>query len=167
MQKYIEQLLSDIDYAAANVSMPFIDKDVEWVDFISDKEEDKIAPVLKLNDWTGINSEMLPPATMLEEKQINQLLHALKKMLDAYNWSFVLQILVPENIQYETIRHNFNQQAKIKQWHPGFFSMCKDGTPHNTCSLGQYCHALFMLIFFQALLTKNLHLRKKEQGNWK
>ncbi len=181
MQKYIEQLLSDIDNAATNVSTPFVEKQVELGDFISDEEEDKIAPVRNLQEWTGITKEMLPPAAMLDDKQIDQLLHGLKKMLDAYNWSFVLQIQVPEYVQYETIRHNFNQEVKIKQWHPGFFSMCKDGTPHNACSLGQYCQCAFYAGLFSNFIDEGLtpeeerireleievsHLKKKHGDNW-
>ncbi len=181
MKKYIDQLLEDINYAAANVSLPFIDKDVELFDFISDEEEDKTAPDRNLQEWTGINAEMLPPAVMLDEKQISQLLDALKKMLDAYNWSFVLQTQVPGNIQYDTIRYNFNQQAKIKQWHPGFFSMCKDGTPYNACILGQYCQCAFYADLFSNLIDEELtpeeerareleielsHLKKKHGDNW-
>ena len=181
MQKYIEQLLSDIEYAAANVSMPFIEKEVELVDFISDEEEDKTAPVCNLQECTGITEGMLPPAAMLNDRQINQLLQSLKTMLDAYNWAFVLQIQVPENVQYETIRHNFNQQVKIKKWHPGFFSMCREGTPHNTCSLGQYCQCAFYADLFSGFIDEELtpqeervreleiavsHLKKKHGDHW-
>ncbi len=121
MQKYIDQLLLDIAFATANPNIPFIQKEMELHDFVSDEEEDKTAPIRNLQEWTGITEEMIPPSAMLDNSQIKQILESLKKMLDAYNWAFVLQTEVPENVQYETIRLNFNQEAKIKQWHPGFF----------------------------------------------
>ncbi len=181
MQKYTNQLLADIYYATANVNLPFIEKQTALHDWISDDEEEKIAPIRNLQQWTGITQEMLPPAARLTNEQINKLLVALKQMLDAYNWAFVLQTQVPENIQYETIRLNFNQQAKIKQWHPGFFVMCIAGTPHNTCSLGQYCQCAFFAALFSGFNDEELtaaeerareleielsHLKKKHPDNW-
>jgi hypothetical protein len=181
MQNYINQLLSDIDFATANIRLPFIEKQMELHEWICDEEENLTAPTLNLQEWTGITQEMLPPAERLTNEQINQLLDALKKMLDAYNRAFVLQTQVPENIQYQTIRHNFNQQAKIKQWHPGFFAMCKPGTPHNTCSLRQYCQCAFYAELFSGFIDEVLtpeeekareleieinHLRKKHGDNW-
>ena len=58
---------------------------------------------------------MLPPVEMLNDEQVSSTLAALKKMLDAYSWSFVLQTEVPERIQYGTILDNFKQQAKVKR----------------------------------------------------
>ena len=59
------------------------------------KRRIKIAPVRNLEEWTGIGKEMLPPAAMLNGEQVHRLLEALKKMLDAYNWLFVLQHKCP------------------------------------------------------------------------
>src|SRR5687768_3881479 len=107
MEKYLDQLLSDITYSTENVSLPFIEKELHLNDWVSEEEEEKFAPVRNHEEWTGIRKEMLPPEEMLDDEQILCLLNALKKMLDAYNWSFVLQTQVPERIQYETIRVNF------------------------------------------------------------
>ena len=99
---------------------------------------------------------MLPPHEMLNNEQVNELLNALKKMLDAYNWSFVLQMQIPERIQYATIRENFNQQAKIKQWQTGFFQLCKEGTAHYKCALGKYCHCAFFAKMFADFIDEEL-----------
>jgi hypothetical protein len=88
MQNYIQQLLSDIAHATENPSWPYAEKELNLWDWIPDDEENKTAPVRELEEWTGIQKEMLPPASMLNDEQVNQLLGALKKMLDAYNWSF-------------------------------------------------------------------------------
>ena len=131
MQSYISQLLADIAQATENISWPYIQKEsYDLWDVVPDEEEEKTAPVRPLEEWTGIRKEMLPPAEMLSDEQVQQLLTALKKMLDAYNWSFVLQIEVPERIQYASIRDNFDQEAKLKQWNMGFFELCRPGTAH-------------------------------------
>ena len=155
MEKYLNQLLTDIAYATENVSWPFVEKELQLHDWITDEEEEKTAPVRKLEEWTGISKEQLPPDEMLNDGQVNRLLEALKKMLDAYNWSFVLQTRVPERIQYAAIRKNFNQQAKMKRWHMGFFELCRADTEHGKCTSGKFCQCAFYAELFSGLLMKN------------
>ena len=83
MENYIAQLLEDIAYATQHVSLPFVEKELEIHDWISDEEEDKMAPVRNLEEWIGISSEMLPPAARLTDEQVHNVLEALKKMLIA------------------------------------------------------------------------------------
>lgn len=181
MQQYIEQLLADIAYATENVSLPFVEKELQLHDWIPDEEEDKIAPVRNLEEWTGISKEMLPPEGMLNDEQINLLLESLRKMLDAYNWSFVLQTKVPERIQYAAIRDNFNQRAKVKRWHMGFFELCRQDTEHGKCALGEYCQCAFYAEFFSGFINEELspeeerareleieikHLKRKYGDDW-
>jgi hypothetical protein len=156
MQNYINQLLADIVYATENVSLPFVEKQLELHDWIADEEEDKTAPVRNLQEWTGISKEMLPPQEMLSDEQVDLLLKALIKMLDAYNWSFVMQTKVPERIQYAAIRDNFNQPAKVKRWHMGFFEVCKPGTEHGKCAFGEYCQCAFYAGLFKDMVDEDL-----------
>jgi len=146
MEEYLNQLLADIEYATKNVSRPVYEN--ELIHWIPDTTEEETAPVRNLQDYTGIRAEMLPPESMLNDEQLSLLLKVLIKMLDEYNWRFVLQIKVPERIQYNTIRDNFDQEVKVKHWHMGFFEVCRPGTKHMKCSLGEYCHcALFAELF--------------------
>ena len=161
MQAYINQLLSDIAYATENVSWPFAEKELHLHDWISDEEESKTAPLKGLEEWTGIRREMLPPQDMLNDEQLNLLLEILKKMLDAYNWCFVMQIEVPERIQYECIRDNFDQPAKVKRWHMGFFEHCRPGTEHKKCALGEYCHCAFFAELFKDMIDEDLSPEKE------
>ena len=156
MEKYLEQLLADIAYATDNVSWPFAEKELQLHDWISNEDEDKTAPIRDIEEWTGISKEQLPPQEMLNDEQVHSLLEALKKMLDAYNWSFVLQIQVPERIQYGCIRDNFNQPAKVKRWHMGFFETCKPGTAHKQCALGEYCQCAFYAELFSEFIDEDL-----------
>ena len=181
MQKYIEQLLADFVYATENVSLPFPEKQLELHDWIPDEEEDKTAHLRNLEEWTGIRKEMLPPVEMLNDEQLHQLLEALKKMLDVYNWAFVLQTSVPERIQYAAIRSNFNQQAKVKRWHMGFFDLCPPGTKHGKCPLGEYCQCALYAELFAGFIDEDLspenerareleieitHLKRKYEDDW-
>ena len=155
MDRYIEQLLADIIYATGNISFPFVEKELNLHDWISEEDEEKTAPLRNLEEWTGITKEMLPPAEKLNDEQVHSVLESLKKMLDAYNCSFVLQTQVPERIQYNSIRDNFSQEVKIKRWHMGFFSLCRPGTAHKKCALGEYCQCAFYADFFPGFQMKN------------
>ena len=181
MQNYIDQLISDIAYAAENVSWPFAEKELHLHDWMPDQEENRFAPVRDLEEWTGIKKEMLPPQQMLNDEQVGELLKALNKMLDAYNWCFVMQIHVPERIQYECIRDYFDQPAKVKRWHMGFFEHCRPGTEHKKCALGEYCHCAFFKELFKDMVDEDLspeeerarelefeirHIQKKYGDDW-
>ena len=181
MEKYLDQLLGDIAYSTKNISLPFTEKELQLWDWISDEEEDQTAPVRNLEEWTGIQQAMLPQETMLSDAQVHKLLEALKKMLDEYNCSFVLQIAVPERIQYAAIRDNFNQDVKVKQWHMGFFEMCKLGTEHGKCALGEYCQCALYAELFKDMVDEDLtpeeerkrmleieiqHIKRKYGDDW-
>jgi hypothetical protein len=156
MEKYIEQLLTDILYARENVSLPFVEQDASLWDWMSEEEEERTAPVRRLEEWTGISKQQLPPVDLLSDNQVKLLLDALKRMLDEYNWSFVLQTEVPERIQYAALRDNFDQDAKVKQWHMGFFEICRPGTEHGKCALGEYCHCAFYAELFKDMIDEDL-----------
>ncbi len=183
MDKYLSQLLADIANATAtaNADCHCPEGPFEIWDWIPDDEEDKTAPRKQLEDWTGIRKAQLPPDEQLTDEQILLLLEALKKMLDAYNWMFVLQIQVPERIQYRALRDNFDQEAIVKCWHMGFFELCKKGTPHGECGLGEYCHCQFFAEMFAHMTDEELtpeeerrrhleievqHIKRKHGDRW-
>ncbi|MBX9784405.1 MAG: hypothetical protein K2X48_14030 [Chitinophagaceae bacterium] len=181
MHLYLSQLLTDLADATSNISSPFIEQELNLSDWKTNEEEEQTAPIRNLQEYTGITQEMLPPVHLLNEAQVNTLLEALKKLLDAHNWHFVLQTEVPEDIQYETIRNNWNQDIQLKQWHTGFFELCKPGAAHYTCALGSYCHcALFAEMFAgmsdeelspeeeraRALAIEVQHIQRKYGNDW-
>ena len=182
MERYLEQLLMDIKYAAENVRWPYLEEEFSIHDWITDEEENNTAPTRKLEEWTGITKNQLPPPELLSVDQVHTLLIALKEMLDAYNWAFVLQNQVPDRIQYATIRDNFCQEAKVKQWHMGFFQLCIPDTKHGNCSLGDYCQCHFYEQLFAGFNDEELspeedrtlqfecektHLMRKYGDDWK
>ena len=83
MQRYVEQLLKDIAYATENVNRPYQEQGLDVHDWISDDEEERVAPALPLEEWTGIRKVELPPVDQLNDGQVQRLLDALKSMLDA------------------------------------------------------------------------------------
>lgn len=77
MQKYIHQLLDDIAYATKNVSVPFVKDELEWHIRMSDKEEDKTAPVRNLQEWTEISNEIFTGKSAMIKYAAATVLHLL------------------------------------------------------------------------------------------
>ena len=96
VEKYVAQLLDAILSATENVVWPYRQEGRDIRDWISDEEEERTAPRRQLEQWTGIRKVELPPVDRLTDDQVERLLVALKAMLDAHNWSFVLQIAARE-----------------------------------------------------------------------
>ena len=156
MKKYLEQLLADLANATENVSWPFTVKELELHDWLSPEDENKSAPIRDLEYWTGIKQIQFPQENMLDDEQVQQLLIAINKILDAYNCSFVLQIQVSERIQYEALRQNFKQDVKVKRWHKGFFEPCSPNTKHRECTLKEYCQCAFFADLFSNFIEEDL-----------
>jgi hypothetical protein len=182
MQHYLSQLLSDITHATANLPRPYVPPS-GWAlqEWLSPEEEDATAPVRELEEYTGIRKEQLPPAEMLTDEQITDLLKALNKLLEECNWHFVLHTYVPERIQYTAMRDYWDQPMKVKQWHMAFFEMCRPGTEHKTCALGEHCQCAFYAELFKDIVHEDLspeeerrqpldceitHLRRRHGDDW-
>lgn len=182
MEEYLTQLLDDIRHATENVSWPYIRKEsYDLWEVPRPDEEVRYAPVRELETWTGLRKEQLPPHEMLSDEQVTTLLKALLKTLESYNCCFVLQTQVPHRIQYATIRDMFNQTTKVLQWKTGFFDLCRPGTAHGKCALGEYCQCAFYAELFsqfeeeepmsdeeraRALEIEIQHLKRKYGDEW-
>ncbi|RYY89703.1 MAG: hypothetical protein EOO15_05420, partial [Chitinophagaceae bacterium] len=95
MQAYIDQLLDDIAAAADDPGFPDRGNDYDIFNWISEEEESRTAPLRRLDEWTGISKEALPPESMLDDRQVQQLFDALEDLLGQYNCHFVIQFAVP------------------------------------------------------------------------
>lgn len=182
MQQYIGQLLSDLETATENLAWPYIKQtEVHLHDVRSREEEEATAPLRNLPQWTGITPDMLPPAGMLKDKEVEVILKSLITLLAACNCHVVFQTEVPERFQYEAIRQNFDQDVKVFGWNDGFFEFCKPGTVSKTCALEEYCQCAFYEELFKDMVDEELtpeeerarelewgirHIQKKYGDDW-
>ena len=155
LQRYINQLLEDIEAATQNVPELYhslneeLEEDFEMLPWM---EDPKKSPTKSLEEWTNLKKEQFPPESRLTEEQVSTLLVAIKNMLDAYNCSAVFQIEVPNRIQYRVIRARFQQEVPMLKANYFFFEFCdkKDNTDRSECILGEkYCHCAFFEKFFE------------------
>ncbi|MEM6316326.1 MAG: hypothetical protein AAF960_01575 [Bacteroidota bacterium] len=154
LQRYIDQLLEDIQEATENVPEPWspadeeVDEEFGLLPWMEDPES---APTKSLEEWTTLKKEQFPPEDRLTDNQVNVLLEAIKHMLDSYNCSAVFQIEVPARIQYRVIRARFQQEVPMLKANYFFFEFCdkKDQQDRSECILGEkYCHCAFFEAFF-------------------
>lgn len=155
LQRYINQLLQDIEEATRNVPEPWYpleeeaDEEFGVLPWMEDPEN---APTKSLEEWTTLKKEQFPPESRLNNTQVNTLLSAIKAMLDAYNCSAVFQIEVPDRIQYRVIRERFRQEVPMLKANYFFFKLCdkKGQKDRSDCLLGEkYCHCAFFEAFFE------------------
>lgn len=155
LQRYINQLLTDIEIATKNVPEPWYPLEEEADDefgVLPWMEDPENAPTKSLEEWTNLKKEQFPPESRLTDSQVSTLLSAIKHMLDVYNCSAVFQIEVPARIQYRVIRERFRQEVPMLKANYFFFEFCdKKGQPNKSeCLLGEkYCHCAFFEAFFE------------------
>lgn len=182
MKPYLSQLLTDISEATETLAWPHVKKEVvSLLDVMPRDEEEAIAPVRNLPEWTGIMPEMLPPETMLSDDEVHAVLQAMIKLLAACNCHVVFQTVVPERFQFESIRQNLDQDVKVYEWNDGFFAFCKPGTESKTCALGEYCQCAFYEELVEDMVDEELtpeeertreleweirHIQKKYGDEW-
>ncbi len=155
LQRYIDQLLADIEVATKNVPEPWypmeeeVDEEFGVLPWMEDPEN---APTKSLEEWTNLKKEQFPPESRLTDSQVSSLLSAIKHMLDVYNCSAVFQIEVPDRVQYRVIRERFRQEVPMLKANYFFFEFCdqKDQPDRSQCLLGEkYCHCAFFEAFFE------------------
>ncbi|MEM1120003.1 MAG: hypothetical protein AAGJ18_06105 [Bacteroidota bacterium] len=144
MEKYLQQLLQDLQYATEHVSWPYPEKEsVSLGDWISEEEEEKTAPRIQLEEWTGIQQAQFPPAHLLTDAQIDRLYQAIDNMLTAHNYHATFMFSMPTRTKYQVVRQHFQQEAIQKEWHMGFFELCFTNTSHPDCLMGEACHCAY------------------------
>jgi len=146
MDKYLQQLLQDLKQATQKItwSYPLSQTDVTALEnWLPDTEEEKTAPRISLEEWTGIQQSQFPPANRLSDEQIDLLYTAIKKMLAAYNYHATFLFSLPTRTKYEVVRTHFKQEAIQKKFHMGFFELCFSNKSHPDCLMGTECHCSY------------------------
>lgn len=149
MERYIQQLLSDLHWAREHVPEPwwfYVDEfDDDDEDAAPWMEEDHATPRQSLEDLTNIKQYQLPPSNRMNDVQIHRVLSALKELLSAFNCHVVFQQTdIPERVQYHIIRNRFKQEVPQLHNRDYFFTFCDPGQDRNCCQLGDYCECNFM-----------------------
>jgi len=136
MQRYIEQLIEDLQNAKKNV-LPEPDFGESYEEFEEKMLEIESTPEVSAKQIFGVSYEELPPVEKLTNEQIQILIDVICDTAAAFKCSFDFPESVPLKLQYQLIRNKFNEDIQIM---PGFnlhFDFCSGWCPD--CEIADYC----------------------------
>jgi len=149
VKKYLDQLIGDIQTATQCGLDTCVTLEEDEVDLLVWEEQVGKVQSQAFDEWCSIKQAQLPPDAKLDDQQVSSLVTQLKLLLNAYNCPIIFQFHVPERLQYQVIRANFDQQVPTIKVRHFTFSFCKESICREDCLLGtQYCHCLFFDDFF-------------------
>lgn len=140
MEKYISQLIADLETAAQNPpAKPWIETPPHLKEY-PEIAEIALVPYKSIEKWSGISMEMFPEMWQLSADQCRQVNRAIFKLFDSLNLRLVdLPGNMPPEILYEVLTTNWDQPM---QYLPGSgmdLEFCT-GDPSD-CPYDDYCEA--------------------------
>jgi len=136
MQRYIEQLIEDLQNAKKNV-LPEPDFGNSYKEFEAKMFAIETAPSVPTKQIYGVSFEELPPPEKLTIEQMQQLINAISDTWEAFSIGTMCPDGVPVELQYEVMRDSF---ANDVHYMPGFssdFDFCIYWC--EGCKIAQYC----------------------------
>lgn len=139
MNRYVDQLLEDIEYAAAiaHLGRSAADEDEDS----SPEDEPLYARRMKLSERIGIASIAFPPLARLTAAQATRLEAALEDCLHHYGYVPLFPPGLEAPQRYVLLCNCLDDEAPVLQQHLWRFECCK-GNPA-TCPLGEACSHCF------------------------
>lgn len=138
MQKYINQLITDLEEAAQQPpSASFIEIPPHFSGLPEDAEL-ALTPYKSIEKWTGIKQEVFPDSTQLQGKQWDQVNEAIFKVFESLNLDLVdVPPDYPRELLYETLTTNWDHPVQYLSLSGMDLELCT-GDPLN-CPYGKYC----------------------------
>jgi len=134
MQRYIEQVISDLQEAKKNVP-PEPDFGNTQEEFNAAMDSILHAPKQEPKKSFGVSYEELPPPERLTDEQKQQIVDAMKNTFDAFGMTIHIKKEIPINLQYELLRDLFLDNLPYM---PGWnFDFCSGYCPG--CKILDYC----------------------------
>ena len=126
MERYISQLLADLEAAQKKEVPPFR----------LDKNDDIVRT--SMERFSGLEKNSFPPVEMLTQKQLQDLVDAIFALLDANHYHINLPKRLPLEITYQKLLEKWTD--KIHYVKAGLYGLdfCPDEPA--TCELREWCH---------------------------
>lgn len=145
MQKYVTQLLADLEAAKANrppkpdvralyPNHPALDFGLDYI------AEWECAPRMPMTELFGIDPIVFPDADRLTKEQLSELIEGIFDLWEFYNFDACISDEVPYHLVYT---------AFVKKWREGYVSYVSEGVTHlefcdyepNNCPWGlEFCN---------------------------
>jgi hypothetical protein len=138
MDRYIEQLVEDLEQVAANPPVPpYIEPPAHMEDF-PELAALALTPYKSLSEWTGIDEEAFPSVLLLTLAQAAKVNAAILKVFESMNIELIdAPHGLPPDVLYDALTMNWDYQI---QYLPdeGFDLQLCTGDP-DTCPYGDLC----------------------------
>jgi hypothetical protein len=137
MQKYIDQLLEDIEAA-----MKPVDRNKEPQSLQDHfREIEKLVamgePEYDLSFYCGLREQQFPASDLLSTKQLKALFKALSKMIVSYNVSVLIPKSVPLREAYSLLISTLNKKVYLVEFGSVVIEFCSEEPSH--CPLKKHC----------------------------
>lgn len=137
MQRYIEQIIQDLQNAKKN-AVPEPDfSNMEYPEFEEKMLEIEESPNIPCKKIFGVSYEELPPPEKLTDAQMIQLIEAIEDMWEVFGVGSTMPENVPLKLQYELIKDTFLDDFHyMPGWHMTH-DYCSGWCPD--CKIADYC----------------------------
>lgn len=119
MQRYLEQLYSDIESALLRIQKTAFNhsyEEEENSEFNSDTQTPtQISEEIKLSQLTGLQKTIFPESNQLTESQKNKLGKKLEELLWSCNFIIVVPIIFSHSQRYSFIREIWNKKYRLNK----------------------------------------------------
>lgn len=112
MQSYLNHLISDLQQAAENqpVTPVYFNNTADWIpEHVLEWEQ---APAQKMSEIFGIEKEIFPPAEMLTDEQLIQVVEAFIALWNAYRYEPFFPYDLPYKTQYKILLKYLGEEAQ-------------------------------------------------------
>ncbi len=138
MQNYINQLITDLKTAKKNVPPdPMLGTEASYEEFEAKMFAIETAPDISPKKLFGVGFEELPPAEMLSEQQMEQLIDAITEMWEEFNIGVAFKDNMPVKLQYELVRETFAEDIHYMPGSSFTHDFCSGWCPD--CKIIDYC----------------------------
>ena len=138
MNRYIEQLIEDLEQLAKNPPLPVYLEVPPHLDDKPDIAELALVPYKPISEWTGIGMEVFPDMISLQGDQWGRVNEAIFKVFDSLGLTLVdAPPDIPPEWLYEVLTTNWDHPVQYLPLSGMDLELCT-GDPM-TCPYGDYC----------------------------
>ena len=162
MQRYIDQLIGDLENAAKNPPTPSYIEIPPEAEAIPDIAEVALVPFKTIEELSGIKSMFFPEVDKLSTKQTESIIKAIFKVFDSLKIELIdVPDTIPPEVLYEALTLNWNVYVQYLPSSGMDLELCTGD--RMTCLYGKYCDC--DNDNYDALLEDDSPLNKNEQND--
>jgi hypothetical protein len=143
MQRYLEQLLSDLEAVAANPPEPAWIEIPPHMEALPDAAELALVPFKPISKWTGIDRNLFPEMYNFTADQCEELNRAIFKVLESIRVEIVdLPEDIPPERLYDVITWSWDEPVQYLPSSGYDLQLCTEDP--ETCPYGELCDCGFL-----------------------